>query len=159
MRKTLLLLHLLAFSALLGSIIGFIVIASHHGTQDLKALAFTRDWIALGTHRITVPALWVLVASGVALSFGLRPWPTWLRAKLAVVAAIALNTHLLIVPAVDQALIEATQAAQTGVLGPAYVDAYRVETLAGSCNVLLILAAMALAVWRPVWRDARRITA
>lgn len=124
---------------------------------DLHALVVARGIIRTSTIAITIPALWCSVITGVLLArSSARPRPRWLKAKLAIVGSIVVNTHLLIAPATRAALTAARDALASGALAPAYHRADLVETVAGSINVLLVLALLALAVLKP---NLRRVSA
>ncbi|WP_437318283.1 DUF2269 family protein [Sorangium sp. So ce385] len=149
MRSTLKLVHFIGLSAFLGSIAVYIVVSSVCLPGDLAALATGRALIRTGTLFITVPGLWALLVSGAALAARLPAAPRWLKLKLGLVALIALNTHLAIVPATGRALDLAQASVRAQALDPAYRAAYLTESGCGAVNVLLFLAVIALSVFRP----------
>jgi uncharacterized membrane protein len=151
------LLHLLGLALLLGSIAVYIALSQRYATADPARFAEVRLFIAAGAHAITLPGLWLAVASGAALAWRKRPLPGWLKLKLALVLLIVLNAHGVVVPALDEAARLAVQAAQSGIPDPGVSEAVRREWTFGAANLVLCLGVLILAVRRPKGRDERAV--
>jgi hypothetical protein len=149
-RKTAKYLHLFGLALFVGSILTFAVTSGVSTSGDLPSLAAARRVISAGTFLLTLPALGVLVASGIGLLWGrtrLAREP-WLRLMLVAAAAVVLNALLVVVPAVRSATALAQVGAATGHLPDGYARAFSIESAAGGVNLMLALAAAACGVWR-----------
>lgn len=149
-QRALKLAHFLGLCLFLGSIVSFIVISTLAEGAGMSQLAFGRRVISAGTRAMTLPGMWLLAASGLALGLQRYGWRSgFFRLKAGLMLAILLNAHGFVMPAVSEATELAQQAAQTGQLSAAYAQAYGRETICGALNIMLCLAAAATGVWRP----------
>jgi hypothetical protein len=149
-RKAAKYLHLFGLALFVGSVLTFAVASGVPASGDLSSLAAARRVIAAGTFVLTLPALAVLVASGIGLLWGRihLAREAWLRLMLLAAVAVVLNALLVVVPAARSATALAQAAAATGQLPGGYARAYAVESAAGGVNLMLALAAAACGVWR-----------
>ncbi|MBI2412115.1 MAG: hypothetical protein HYV24_02775 [Deltaproteobacteria bacterium] len=145
MGKTLKLLHLAGMTLFLGSIAVFTMISALTGGSPMQEVSFGRSIISSGTAYITLPGLWLVVASGLIMvfrSWGLSEW--WLKVKLALAILMVLNTHFVIVPAAQDALAAATSSIAEGARSPALGKALLTESVAGGLNIAIsVIAAIA----------------
>jgi hypothetical protein len=148
MNKTVRTLHFLGLALFLGSIFMFIVVSTLTQNAGLAALAFGRQIIAAGTSALTLPGLALVAATGAFMSRRYRARPAWLGFKQLAMAAMALNTIFVILPAARDCRALAEASLRAGALDPAYHAAYLRESIAGGVNVLLALASMVAAVTR-----------
>ena len=143
------LVHLGGLTILLGSISTFILISALMEGTNLENIGFGRKIISAGTNILTLPAIWVLAASGIAMSCGrhnLRQ--RFCRIKLLLITIVMVNGYVFVVPAITSATSLAAQSLAQGQLLPAYKSAYVQESVVGSLNVALIIAAAVIGVWR-----------
>lgn len=159
MFKLLKLLHLVGVAAFVGSIFGHIVSGlTVPWSDDPLAVLTARDGILDITNTVTLPGLGLAVATGLGMMALKRIDPRrtpWLAAHAGLGLLIAANALILVVPA---GRVMAEQAAKLG--GPsfdavAYLDALKVEGIAGGVNLLMAVIAMALAIAKPAWRRYR----
>lgn len=156
MTKTLKLAHFVGLVLVLGSIVTYIVISALIKGASLEALVFGRTVIRTGTLYVTMPGMWLITLTGIALAarkyafFTLR----WLDLKLVLAGAALVNAHLVIVPATGKLLELAQASLAAGALHADYASLYLFrESLPGAANVAAMLAAMALAIWRPAGKE------
>ncbi len=143
MDKAIKFLHLAGMALFLGAIAVFTLISELTKGSTLPDLALGRSIISSGTAFITLPGLWLVVASGLFMVFrgrGLNEG--WLKLKLALAILIVLNAHFIIVPAANDALAAATASVQAGALSPVFRKALLIESAAGGTNVAMAVIAM-----------------
>ena len=149
------LLHLLGLALFLGSIVCHVVASVLGGTPGGSAeFIAARRQILLASQVVTMPGLALAVVTGVMMMLATqrrRLW-MWVHGALALlVLALALTVVMPTVAAIlDGAL---AVAAGTGDAG-AVAAGYQVESMVGGVNVLITLAIMALAIWRPRFGQA-----
>lgn len=150
MRIILKIAHMLALSAFVGTVILHILVsatAMPEAADTYPTLMALKDTT---TRFVILPGVVLLGMSGMTLARRLpRPWPLWLRAKLALVPLLALNGLFILLPVGA----EIAAAAQAGPVPPALLVR---EEIAGMVNVVLILAVIALSVARPTRLRLRR---
>ncbi|HXX85673.1 MAG TPA: hypothetical protein VEN29_17055 [Casimicrobiaceae bacterium] len=73
----------------------------------------------------------------------------WIAAKLVLVTLITLNGVFVLPPVARDLAISAQTAATTGSRPPAFTELERRESLFGDANLAMILATIALSVFRP----------
>ncbi|MBI5453077.1 MAG: hypothetical protein HY956_00450 [Deltaproteobacteria bacterium] len=143
MDKAIKFLHLVGMALFLGSIAVFTLISELIKDSTLPDLAFGRAMISSGTAFITLPGLWLVVASGLIMVFRGRGLSEgWLKLKLALAILIVLNAHFIIVPAANNALASANASIAAGSLSPVFRKALLTESVAGGINVAMAVIAM-----------------
>ncbi len=142
--------HFLGITLFLGSIFTFVVVSSLSKGASLADLVFARRLISAGTSSLTLPGMWLILASGIVLTLrGKGFWRhNWLNMKHIIIVIVALNAYFVVVPAVDSALELAQRSFSQGALNPSYDAAYMKESVFGGINVLLVLLAMVAAIWK-----------
>ncbi len=152
MRSALLTLHLLALAAVVGSAFLHVLMAAvaDPAAPDFAALMALKDTT---TWSLILPGMVLLGMSGGLLARRLpRPWPLWLKAKLALVPVIAANGLLVLLPLGGEIAAAAAAGASTEAL-------IAREDIFGTLNLVLLLAVVGLSVVRPRRRAAATATA
>ncbi|MBI4948720.1 MAG: hypothetical protein HY955_01080 [Deltaproteobacteria bacterium] len=143
MDKAIKFLHLVGMALFLGSIAVFTLISELIKDSTLPDLAFGRAITSSGIAYITLPGLWLVVASGLFMVLrGRGLSEAWLKLKLALAILIVLNAHFIIVPAANRALAAATASVEAGSLSPVFRKALLTESVAGGINVAMAVIAM-----------------
>lgn len=150
MKKTLKVIHLVAVSCFLGSIVTYIMFGILAGKEPV-ALHFNRVWVNSSTTYLTISAMWVAGITGLLMS-GI-PRANWLKAKLLGFVVIVANTYMLVGPAVTQSL----QHVDAG--GDKFASAVRQEAIFGGVNLVLIVLLITLSVAKPFGRKQRSAVA
>lgn len=154
MASTLKIAHLLGMTLFLGSIFGHVFLAAMAGNvSDPGAQAALINAKHVSTNVMTLPGLAIAGLTGLALAWrkGLAGRP-WLRIKVVLVMAAALNGALFLAPlgARLAALAAAGGGSEMAALGQR-------ESVLGAVNLALILAVIVIAVVKP--RFGRPVTA
>ncbi|CAA7612192.1 hypothetical protein [Magnetospirillum sp. SS-4] len=160
MRPSLKFLHILGIALFLGSLPGHIVLGGVLPGGDIPALGimFSRRIVLILTLAATIPGLVLAVGSGLMLRSRLSPpRPSWLgwhmRAGLTVLAV----GLLVITPQVFALAGMAAELAEDRFDPAAWGRAKLIEDVAGTVNLLLALATMALACFKPDWRRGKGV--
>lgn len=146
-------LHILGLAAFLGSIFGHIV-SSILGGEVGGTAAFlnAREHIAFATKVLTLPGLYLTLASGIAMMLTARLNPLrqrWLLPHAGLGLVILAVSLVIIGPAVGDALVGTQELVRgTGDLSRV-AFAKKTEDMFGGLNVLAAVAAMVLVVWKP----------
>ncbi len=152
MTKLLKTVHLVGLAVFLGSIPGHIVLARLAMAQaDVAAAVALLEAKHTATLALTLPGLALSVATGLAMLAANRGLlrTAWLRAKLALVALVALNGALVLTP-IGAAMVErARETRSADALRTALAPLAARESAFGAVNLAMVLAAVALAVARP----------
>jgi hypothetical protein len=151
--KTARFLHLLGLAMFLGSIFAFVVIgAIPVPPADVETVYHYRRAIRVMTWVLTVPGMWLMTATGIVMAvlgrYGLFR-VRWLTLKQLAMLVILANGTFVLVPHGEELFMLATRALAQGELPEGFAALGTHEDIAGTVNLLLILGALALAVWRP----------
>jgi hypothetical protein len=149
MSRVLKLVHLGGFVISLGSIFTFIVISAVMEGASLENIAFGRKIISTGTNVLALPGIWVLAVTGVWMGYkchGLKQ--RFFQLKLLIVILVLINGYFFVIPLVTSATELATQSLAHGQLLPTYKSMYVQESIVGTLNIILIIAAAVVGVWR-----------
>jgi uncharacterized membrane protein len=150
MRQALKIIHFLGLAGFLGSIAVYIALASAKWQLGSAAFATARQIILIGTQAITLPALIVVLASGIGLMwFHRHNLRGWIYVKLCLGIALCINAYLFVTPAITIAAQQATLSISDPSAQQAAINAIATETNYGAANVVLALCAMIVAVVRP----------
>lgn len=157
MAKILRIMHLLGFAMFLGSIIGYVVVGGMiEKSTNLEVVSFAKSFVYLGTRIITVPGMWILILTGILLSYssGYKIGANgWLKAKLLISLLIILNGTFLIVPATKELAHIADDSVVKGALNPNMSKFQMREDIFGTINVIGIFANLILVtIFRKIGR-------
>ncbi len=151
MRPLLKFVHLLSVVGFIGALVVALVQAANAPTTTAEAFATARESILAACNMVALPALLLVITSGMLLmvtapGFIDARW-VWAKGLIGfVLAAVAFAAWL---PAVNQLASTATSAAFGNPILRAQDAAAQAEWIWGLVTLVLALAAVALAVWRP----------
>ena len=157
MLRALRLAHILGLVMSLGSIATFIVVSATIDGGGVESIAVGRRIISTGTNTLTIPGLCLLAFGGIwmgQLRYGFKH--RFFQLKITLLALICANGAILVAPSVHAATEIATRSLAHGKLLAEYGTAYARESIAGSVNVVLIVAAAVAGVWKAGAADAQR---
>jgi hypothetical protein len=118
MRSTLKLLHLIGMAGFLGSLGACLVLATYGAKGDANAIAFMQAGLAYDVRHLTLPSLWVIVATGLVLTALQKQLAAWVYVKIAI-GLVVLFLALFVGPAAGfVSLVLALIAAALGVVRP-----------------------------------------
>lgn len=150
MSKVLKVFHYIGLVMFLGSIFTYMLISALATDGSLTNLVFARRIIWSGSIFLTLPGMWLILISGIFMTvrdYGFFKH-RWLNIKHIVIVVIILNAHLIIAPAVGEALRHAQESLAKEEMLPAYYAAYLRESVFGAVNVILTVVSMVVAVRR-----------
>lgn len=153
MDKTLKVAHLVALALFVGSVPAHILLfALAERSQDAQGFALLMNAKYMCVQVLTLPALFLTLATGVALMVRQDLTPVRARsmaAKLALVALIALNGLFVLRPTARDLSALADNAIGTGSRTNEIAELERREGLYGNLNLAMILAVFVISVFRP----------
>jgi hypothetical protein len=145
--------HLIGLTLFLGSILGHIAASMAAGEPGSAGFLYAREQIAFATRVLTLPGLFLAIASGIALARVSRQSPLrvrWLAAKVALTVAIAINSIVFVAPSGARVLAGTVALSRGEPVALAQIVAdQKAETIAGTANVVMILAIVLLGVIKP----------
>ncbi len=143
------LLHIIGLVVTLGSISTFLVVSSVIDGAGVEGIALGRRIISAGTNALTIPGMCLLAVSGIGmglLRYGVKD--RFFQLKLLLLALVAVNGALFVAPSVSAATEIAIRSLPGGKLLAEYGPAYARESMFGAANIVLMLAAAIVGVWR-----------
>ena len=146
MKTSLKIIHILSLILFLGSIFTYILISAMIENALLSDLAFGRSIISRGTSLLTLPALWMVLITGILMRK--EAGISFFKTKLVTGILILANAHIFVAGAVALATSLALDAETNGVLSTKYHQAYLKESVFGAMNILLAMFALWYAVSR-----------
>ena len=149
MLRGLKLAHLGGLAMVLGSISTFIVISALIEGASLENIAFGRKIISTGTSVLTLPGMCVLAITGLWMGYkryGLKQ--RFFQLKLLLVTLAVANGYFFVLPLVTLATKMAARSLAQGQLLPEYKTMYIHESTFGTVNILIIVAAAVMGVWK-----------
>lgn len=150
MTRSLKLLHLIGLVLFLGSIFGHIV-SSILGGEPGGSAAFiaARRHILLASEVLTMPGLYLSIASGLGLVLLSPRRERWMAVHGGLGLAVLLLALTVVMPTVKDVLAAALAVAKGEGDAAGAAALYARESAVGGFNVVLSIIIMALALWRP----------
>ena len=149
MLRVLKLAHIGGLIMVLGSISTFIVISTLIDGASLENIAFGRKIISTGTKVLSIPGIWVLAITGVCMGYKRYSLKQrFFQLKLLLVTLIVINGYFFVLPLVASATEIAVRSLAHGQLLPEYRALYMQESIFGTANILIIVAAVVIGVWK-----------
>lgn len=151
MRSALKIAHFIALAVFVGSIPAHIILAGAvDPALDPVAFAALQQGKLATIQALTLPGLAATGLTGVALAVVSQGYRlNWVRTKVVLTVAIALNGALILTPTGQEIAALAAEAVARGMVSPTLAGLEARESLFGAVNLLLIGLAFALAVIRP----------
>ena len=149
MFRLLKLVHIGGLVISLGSIATFIVVSALIEGASLENVAFGRELISTGSSVLTLPGMVLLAVTGILMGvarYGVKQ--RFFRLKFLLMALLAVNGYFFVLPLVNSATEIAVRSLAQGKLLPEYKAAYLRESIAGAVNILIMLAAAVIGVWK-----------
>ena len=141
--------HIGGLVMVLGSILTFIVISTLMEGDSLENIAFGRKIISTGSNALTLPGMCVLAISGVLMGYkryGLKQ--RFFQLKLLLIILVVINGYFFVLPLVTSATEFAIRSLAQGQLIPEYNALYIKESTFGTINIVIIVAAAVIGVWK-----------
>ncbi len=149
MLRALRLAHIIGLVFTLGSISTFLIVSSVIDGAGVEGVALGRRIISAGTNALTIPGMCLLAMSGIGmglLRYGVKH--RFFQLKLLLLALVAVNGALFVAPSVRAATEIAVRSLGEGKLLAEYAPAYARESIFGAANIVFMLAAAIVGVWK-----------
>ena len=149
MHRLLKLVHIGGLVISLGSIFTFLIISTLMEGASLENITFGRKIISTGTNILTLPGMYVLTITGIWMGYkcyGLKR--RFFQLKLLLIMLVFINGYFFILPSVTLATEITVRSLVQGHLLLEYKTAYIKESMFGAVNILLIIAAAVIGVWK-----------
>jgi hypothetical protein len=141
--------HIIGLVMMLGSISTFLVVSAVIDSGGVETIALGRRIISAGTSALTIPGMCVLAASGIWMGLRLHGAKArFFQIKLLLLALIAANGAIFVAPSVSAATEIAVRSLGQGKLLAEYATAYARESMFGAANIVFILVAAIVGVWK-----------
>ena len=157
-RRVVLTAHVISSVALVGSSAGVLIVAlSAAATDETVAAHALYTTMRTAVFALAVPLSFIALGTGIALGLGTK-WGVlrhrWVAAKLVLLVAIILTGVLVVRPSMDHVI--AATAAPAPAAKPDLGSSQWEPAVAAASNIVLAIAAVALAVFKPGGRLRRR---
>jgi uncharacterized membrane protein len=159
MKNTTRMLHIIGLVMFLGGILPSVVMNSVVGTStDAVLIYHQRQFVSAITWWLTIHGMWILIVAGslLALTGKYRLIENrWLIAKLVPGGLILINGTFILAPLVGQVTGIAEQSVLQGQLLPTYMPLKTTEDMFGIANLLTLVIAFLLVIYKPNFRRAK----
>ncbi|WP_299354754.1 enoyl-CoA hydratase [uncultured Shimia sp.] len=155
-RKTLNFVNELAGIMYVGGILSHIVIGATVGSPDPETATTVYTYKLLSAYILILPGLGVKVLCDLVLYFVFGERANWLKIKLAMVAFLAFNAFVFLVPMMPDILALAQASIPDGHLPEAFHELEATEALVGMSNVIPLIVEMVMGGFKPRLFKERR---
>jgi hypothetical protein len=158
-RRLALVVHVISSVALVGSSAGVLILALSAAATD-EAVAAHALYVAMRTavFAVAVPFSFIALVSGIVLGLGTK-WGVlrhgWVTAKLVLLVVIILTGALVVRPSMDHAIAATSAPGAKPDLGASQWE----PAVAAASNIVFVVVAVVLAIFKPGGRLRRRSAA
>jgi len=139
-----------------GGILSHIVIGVVLGHQDASTAYHVYVYKEISAYFLILPGLALKVAVDLILYFALDVKANWLRVKMLMMAFLAINAFVFLVPMMPELRELARESLPAGHVNQAFLDLSNTEKLVGMSNVIPLLLELILGSFRPKLFAERR---
>lgn len=140
-----------------GGILSHIVIGAVLGHPDASTAYHVSIYKEASAYILILPGLALKVACDLLLYFALGVKANWLKGKMLMMAFLATNAFIFLVPMMPELTKLAQDALPSGEVGQAFLDKARIEQLVGMSNVIPLILEMVLGSFKPrLFAERRR---
>ncbi len=155
LRKSMLFFHVVGTIMYIGTILAHIASGIIAGS-DVQAVYHTAIFQETTAYIFILPGIVLKTVSGFVM-FSLYPEkPLWLKIKIGLAAFLAFNAFFLLTPLMPELLVLAEESLKVGHLTEAYKAKEHTATLVGMSNVIPLLLAVVLGVFKPGFKLKNR---
>ncbi len=132
-----------------GGILSHIVIGAVMGHPDAITAYHVYLYKELSAYILILPGLALKVGCDLLMYFALGIRGNWLKLKILMMAFLATNAFVFLVPMMPELVALARDALPTGEVSQAFIDKTRTEQLVGMSNVVPLVLELVLGSFRP----------
>ncbi len=133
-----------------GGILSHIIIGAVVGHPDAQTAYNVYTYKELSAYYLILPGMGLKILSDLYLYYSYDVKPNWLKVKLAMMAFLAINAFVFLVPMMPELRELAKSAMDSGtVLSQAFFDKFSKEEIVGISNSLPLLIEILMGSFRP----------
>ena len=140
-----------------GGILSHIVIGANLGHSDASTAFNVYTYKEISAYILILPGLAIKVISDLILYFQYEVKPNWLKIKLGLMAFLAINAFVFLVPMMPELVEMAKQSLPSGKVSQAFIDRTETEALVGMSNVIPLVLEMLLGSFKPKLGKERKV--
>ncbi len=156
MRKTLDFIQEIGTIMYVGGILSHIVIGVVLGHPDASTAYHVYVYKETSAYILILPGLALKVACDLLMYFVLGVRDNWLKGKMLMMAFLATNAFVFLVPMMPELVELARDALPSGEVSQAFLDRTHTEKLVGMSNVIPLILEMVLGSFKPKLFSERR---
>lgn len=160
LRKSMLFIHVVGTIMYIGTILAHIASGIIAG-GDIQAVYHTAIFQERTAYIFILPGIVLKTISGFVMFAQYKQKPLWLKIKIGLAAFLAFNAFFLLTPLMPELRMLAEESLKAGVLTEAYKAKEHTAMLVGMSNVIPLILAMVLGVFKPrlKWKNKQPVTA
>lgn len=139
-----------------GGILSHIVIGVILGHSDASTAYHVGIYKEMSAYILILPGLAIKILSDLVLYFQYEHKPNWLKLKFLMVAFLAINAFVFLVPMMPELVALAEESLPNGQVSQAYLDKANTEKLIGMSNVIPLILELLLGSFKPKLGSERR---
>ena len=133
----------------IGGILSHIVIGAVLGHPDSITALKVYEYKEISAYILILPGMGLKVASDLYLYYAYKDKPNWLKIKLLLLAFLAINAFVFLVPMMPELVELAALSLENGELSQAFIEKTNIEQLVGISNALPLLLEFILGSFKP----------
>ncbi len=149
MRKVLDFLNEIAGILYVGGILSHIVIGAVIGSPDAGTAATVYQYKLMSAYILILPGLGLKIACDLALYFAWNERANWMKVKLAMIAFLAINAFVFLVPMMPELLALAQASPADGPVSDAFHALEGREAMVGMSNVIPLVTEIVMGAFKP----------
>lgn len=146
-----LLFHIVGTVMYVGTILSHIAIPKILG-NELIAIYYASLYKEATAYYLILPGITLKTISGIIMAVGYQKIPLWLKIKVGCAAFLLVNAFVFLVPMMTELKLLAQSSLEAGMLSDAYIAKEHTEMLVGISNVLPLVGAIILGVFKPTFK-------
>lgn len=156
MRKTLDFIQEIGTIMYVGGILSHIVIGAVLGHPDASTAYHVSLYKEMSAYILILPGLAIKVACDLILYFVMDVKANWLKGKMLMMAFLAINAFIFLVPMMPDLVKLAQDSLPSGEVSQAFLDKAHTEQLVGMSNVIPLILELVLGSFKPKLFAERR---
>lgn len=156
MRKTLDFIQEIGTIMYVGGILSHIVIGAVLGHPDASTAYHASLYKEMSAYILILPGLAIKVACDLILYFVMDVKANWLKGKMLMMAFLAINAFIFLVPMMPELVKLAHDTLPSGEVSQAFLDKAHTEQLVGMSNIVPLILELVLGSFKPKLFAERR---
>ena len=132
-----------------GGILSHIVIGAVLGHPDAQTAYNVYVYKEMSAYILILPGMALKIVSDLYLYYSYKVKPNWLKVKLLMVAFLAINAFVFLVPMMPQLVALAHDSLESGMVSQKFLDTFAKEEIIGISNSLPLLIEILMGAFRP----------